>query len=335
MNSNHAHDLSPWQHRHDFAGAEARSAERRTWWVVAITVVMMVGEIVAGTLWNSMALLADGWHMGTHAVAIGVAGVSYWLARRWAVDARFSLGPWKVEVLGAYTSALLLAVVAFSIVVESVQRLMAPVVISYDQSLAVAILGLVVNLACAWLLQGGHGHDHGHDHHHVHEHAHAHAHAHDHHDHHDHHGDLNLRAAYVHVLADAATSVLAIGALLAGKLLGWSVLDPLVGLLGALLIAWWSRGLIVNSATILLDREMDHPLAAEVARRLEADGDARVADLHLTRVGGEHFAAHVTLVAGTPLSADTYRARLNDLGALAHVSIEVNRCADCGGTRPA
>ena len=192
MNSNHAHDLSPWQHRHDFAGAEARSAERRTWWVVAITVVMMVGEIVAGTLWNSMALLADGWHMGTHAVAIGVAGVSYWLARRWAVDARFSLGPWKVEVLGAYTSALLLAVVAFSIVVESVQRLMAPVVISYDQSLAVAILGLVVNLACAWLLQGGHGHDHGHDHHHVHEHAHDHAHA---HDHHDHHGDLNLRAA--------------------------------------------------------------------------------------------------------------------------------------------
>ncbi|TMH07669.1 MAG: CDF family Co(II)/Ni(II) efflux transporter DmeF, partial [Betaproteobacteria bacterium] len=263
---------------------------------------------------------------------IGVAGVSYWLARRWAVDARFSLGPWKVEVLGAYTSALLLAVVAFSIVVESVQRLMAPVVISYDQSLAVAILGLVVNLACAWLLQGGHGHDHGHDHHPVREHAHDHAHA---HDHHDHHGDLNLRAAYVHVLADAATSVLAIGALLAGKLLGWSVLDPLVGLLGALLIAWWSRGLIVNSATILLDREMDHPLAAEVARRLEADGDARVADLHLTRVGGEHFAAHVTLVAGTPLSADTYRARLNDLGALAHVSIEVNRCADCGGTRPA
>jgi len=327
MSSNHTHDLSPWQHRHDFAGAEARSAERRTWWVVAITVVMMVGEIAAGTMWNSMALLADGWHMGTHAVAIGVAGVSYWLARRWAVDARFSLGPWKVEVLGAYTSALLLAVVAFSIVVESVQRLVAPVAISYDQSLAVAVLGLVVNLACAWLLQGGHGHGHGHDHHHAHEHAHDH-HAHD-------HGDLNLRAAYVHVLADAATSVMAIGALLAGKLLGWTILDPLIGLLGALLIAGWSRGLIVNSATILLDREMDHPLAGEVTRRLESDGDARVADLHLTRVGGERFAAHVTLVAGAPLSADTYRARLNDLAALAHVSIEVNRCADCGGSHRA
>ena len=323
----HSHDLSPWQHSHQF-DAGNRAGETRTRWVLAVTLVTMVAEIGTGWWSGSMALLADGWHMGTHAVAIGVAGVSYWLARRWAVDARFSLGPWKVEVLGAYTSALLLAVVAFSIVVESVQRLVAPVAISYDQSLAVAVLGLVVNLACAWLLQGGPGHDHGHGHHHAHDHAHDHAHARD-HSHHD-HGDLNLRAAYVHVLADAATSVLAIGALLAGKLLGWSVLDPLVGLLGALLIAWWSRGLIVNSATILLDREMDHPLAAEVTRRLEADGDARVADLHLTRVGGDRFAAHVTLVAGTPLPADTYRARLNDLGALAHVSIEVNRCADCG-----
>ena len=322
---NHAHDLSPWQHRHDFAGAQARSAERRTWWVVAITVVMMVGEIAAGTVWHSLALLADGWHMGTHAVAIGVAGVSYWLARRWAGDARFSLGPWKVEVLGAYTSALLLSVVAVSIVIESVQRLLAPAAIAYDESLAVAVLGLLVNLVCAWLLQGGghaHGHAQGHDHHHAD------------HDHNDHaHGDLNLRAAYVHVVADAATSVLAIGALLAGKLLGWSVLDPLVGLFGALLIAWWAQGLIVNSATILLDREMDHPLATQVRARLESDGDARVADLHLTRVGGERFAAHVTLVAGTPLSADTYRARLNDLGTLAHVSIEVNSCADCGSPR--
>jgi len=330
LNHTHSHDLQRWQHAHDFGSDKARDAERRTWWVVAITIVMMVGEIAAGYYWHSMALLADGWHMGTHAVAIGVAGVSYWLARRWARDARFSLGPWKVEVLGAYTSAVLLAVVAVSIGFESIERLWSPAVISYDESLAVAVLGLAINLLCAWLLHGGQGHAHdGHDHDHDHDHDHAHAHGHDDHGKAHGHHDLNLRAAYVHVLADAATSVLAIGALLAGKLLGWTVLDPLVGLLGALLIASWSRSLIANSATILLDREMDHPLASLVRERLQADGDAKVADLHLSRVGGDRFAVHATLVADAPLSADEYRARLADLERIAHASIEVNRCSGC------
>jgi cation diffusion facilitator family transporter len=277
---NHAHDLSRWQHPHDFGTGELRNAERRTWWVVGITVAMMVGEIAAGTLWHSMALLADGWHMGTHAVAIGVAGVSYWLARRWAGDARFSMGPWKVEVLGAYTSAVLLAAVAVSIVIESVQRLITPAAIAYDESLAVAVLGLAVNLVCAWLLEGGHSHSHRDHDHDDHDHDHA---------HHGHH-DLNLRAAYLHVIADAATSVLAIGALLAGKFFGLALLDPLIGVLGALMIAAWSRSLIRTSATILMDREMDHPLAVLVRQRLQTDGDATVADLHLTRVGGDRFA---------------------------------------------
>jgi len=317
----HQHDLHPWQHAHDF-GSDRRATERRAWMVVAITVAMMVAEIGAGWWWNSMALLADGWHMGTHAVAIGVTGISYWLARRWARDARFSLGPWKIEVLGAYTSAVLLAVVAVAVTVESVARLYRPEPVAYDESLIVAVIGLIVNLACARLLHAGDaeqaGHDHGHAQHH---HHHAHAAQQD-----AAAKDLNREAAYTHVLADAATSVLAIGALVAGKWLGWLALDPLVGLLGAGLIAWWARGLIAQSSTILLDREMDHPLAAEVRARLESDGDAKVADLHLWRVGGEAFACAATLVADAPASADAYRERLHGVAGLAHVMIEINRC---------
>jgi cation diffusion facilitator family transporter len=324
----HVHDLSPWQHRHDYA-ADRGAAERRTHWVIGITLAMMVAEIGAGWWWQSMALLADGWHMGTHAAAIGVAALSYALVRRWAGDARFSLGPWKVEVLGAYTSAVLLGVVALAIAVESGLRLGSPRAVSYDESLVVAAVGLVVNLVCAKLLHGGHAHggheerDHGHA---ALPHGHDHAHSHD----HDHaHGpgeDLNLKAAYLHVLADAATSVLAIGALLAGKLAGWVWLDPAVGLLGAALIGWWSIGLLRQTSKILLDREMDDPLATQVRQRLESDGDARVADLHLSRIGDARFACQVTLVADRPLTADLYRERLHELDALAHVSIEVNRC---------
>ena len=385
MSATHHHDLAPWQHAHDFV-VDRRATERRAWWVVAITVAMMAVEIGAGWWWHSMALLADGWHMGTHAVAIGVTGLSYGLARRWARDARFSLGPWKIEVLGAYTSALLLAVVAVSITAESVLRLLHAETVAYDESLVVAVIGLVVNLVCARLLHhapGGHGHGHddhghgthGHEHghgqaaetvpaaahrhdrpatvHHAHPQASGHRHAHGDgdgdghagdHDHPPHAAavapamagaaratpaadhDLNRQAAYLHVLADAATSLLAIGALLAGKWLGWSALDALVGLLGAGLIAWWARGLLAQSATILLDREMDHPLAGEVRQRLESDGDAKVADLHLWRVGGDAFACAATLVADAPHSADAYRERLHGVPRLAHVMIEVNRC---------
>jgi cation diffusion facilitator family transporter len=314
----------------------------------------MSAEVAAGWWWQSMALTADGWHMGTHAAAIGVAALSYALARRWTGDPRFSLGPWKVEVLGAYTSAVLLGVVALGIAAESALRLWSPRAVSYDESLVVAVIGLVVNLACARLLQGdGHGHPHAHDHGAAHPHGHGHGDANGHahaagraraHAHVESHAhgqeeapppglspvtageDLNRKAAYLHVLADAATSVLAIGALLAGKLVGWGWLDPLIGLLGAVLIGAWSLGLLRSTGTILLDREMDDPLAGQVRERLESDGDARVADLHLFRVDDARFACHATLVADVPLAADVYRARLAGLPALAHVSIEINRC---------
>lgn len=311
----HAHDLSPWQHRHDYA-ADRSVSERRTRWVIAITLAMMAAEIAAGWHWQSMALLADGWHMGTHAAAIGVAALSYALVRRWALDPRFSFGPWKVEVLGAYTSAVLLGVVALGIAAESALRLWSPRAVAYDESLGVAVLGLAVNALCAWLLHGGPERGH---HHHAHDAAHDHAHEHD-------PADLNLKAAYLHVLADAATSVLAIAALLAGKFAGWGWLDPVIGLVGAAMIALWSVGLLRQTSKILLDREMDHPLAMQVSERLESDNDARVADLHLWRVGDKRFACHVTLVADRPLTADLYRDRLRGLDALAHVSIEVNRC---------
>ena len=328
MSDTHLHELGPWQHRHDWA-ADRSATARRTHAVIAITLLTMAAEIAAGYVWQSMALLADGWHMGTHAAAIGVAALAYSLARRWAGDARFSLGPWKVEVLGAYTSALLLGVVALAIGIESVLRLVSPRAVDYEPSLWVASVGLAVNLVCARLLHApaervGPGHAGGHDHPHDHRDAHAHAHGHAHHAHAG--GDLNLKAAYLHVLADAATSVLAIAALLAGKYAGLTWLDPVMGLLGAALIAWWSRGLLARTSKILLDREMDDPLAEQLRQRLEADGDARVADLHLWRVSDERFAAHATLVADTPLAADAYRARVAEMPALVHLSIEVNRC---------
>lgn len=322
----HRHDHTRWQHDHQW-GADRGASARATHAVIAITLVTMVAEIAAGWWWQSMALLADGWHMGTHAAALGVTALAYALARRWAADARFSLGPWKVEVLGAYSSALMLGVVAVAIAVESLLRLANPREIDYQPALVVAVIGLVVNLVCAWLLHApgaghvhGHSHDHGqaHDHHDPHGHAHAHG------------GDLNLKAAHLHVLADAATSVLAILALLAGLFAGLGWLDPVMGLVGAGLIAWWSRALLARTSAILLDREMDHPLAGQLRERLQSDGDARVVDLHLWRVADEQFAAHATLVADAPQAADAYRTRVADLPALVHLSIEVNRCPQAG-----
>lgn len=325
--SAHRHDLSPWQHHHVFDRGNRRG-EARTQAVLAVTLAMMVAEIVGGWLTGSMALLADGWHMGTHALALGVAAFAYALARRHAGDERYAFGTWKIEVLGGFASALVLGLVAVGILFESALRLYRAEPIDASSALWVAVIGLVVNLVCAALLHGagddGHGgHGHGHDHGHAHDHS-AETAGHTGH-------DLNLRAAYVHVLADALTSVLAIGALVAALWLGWTWLDPLVGVLGAIVIGVWAVGLLRESASVLLDREMDHPLTAEVREAIESDGDAQVADLHVWRVGRQQFAAIVCIVADDPLPPATYRKRLAVHAELVHVSIEVNLCPRAHG----
>ena len=312
------HDLSGFRHSHSF-DAGNRAGERRTWMVVAITAVTMVAEIVAGWLTGSMALTADGWHMATHVVALSIAGLSYLLARRWASDERFAFGTWKIEVLGSFASALLLGVVALGMVVESGARLYSPQPIQYLPALIVAVIGLFVNLVSAWLLEvaDDHAHHHGHDHGHDHGHAHGHGGA---------HHDLNLRSAYWHVVADAFTSVLAIVALLAGYWAGWAWMDPVMGIVGATVIAWWVKGLMGESARVLLDREMDAPVVAKVRSAIESDGDAQIADLHIWRVGRAKHAAVISVVAREPFSPGDYRNRLAGIPSLAHVSVEVNRC---------
>jgi len=314
----HSHDLRPWQHAHVF-DAGNRRGEHRTHWVLGITLLTMVIEIAAGWWTGSMALLADGWHMGTHALALGVTSAAYYLARRHAGDTRYAFGTWKIEVLGSFASAMVLGLVGVGIVVESLGRLWKAEPIAAQAALVVAVSGLVVNLVSAWLLHGaqdGDAHP-GHDHHH-HDHAHA----------HDPHGgkDLNLRAAYAHVVADALTSVFAIAALSAALWLGWAWLDPLVGVIGAVVIGVWAVGLMRQSAAVLLDREMDLPITQEVREVIESDGDAKVADLHVWRVGRESFAAVVCIVADAPLPPSVYRDRLRVHEELVHVSIEVNRC---------
>ena len=325
--SSHQHDLAPWTHAHVFDHGNAQG-EQRTRWVLALTVLTMVAEIAAGWWTGSMALLADGWHMGTHALALGVAVGAYALSRRHAHDPRYAFGTWKIEVLGSFASALALGLVALGIVVESGLRLWRPEPIAAFDALVVAGLGLAVNLASAWLLHGAHGHAHHAPHagHAAPDDAHGGAHHHHHHHGHPQGGDLNLRAAYVHVLADAVTSLFAIAALLGAVWFGWTWLDPVVGVVGAVVIAVWAVGLLRQSAVVLLDREMDHPVAAEVREAIEADGDARVSDLHVWRVGRDQFAVIVGLVADRPLAPADYRARLAVHEELVHVSVEVNRC---------
>ncbi|MCK6481923.1 MAG: CDF family Co(II)/Ni(II) efflux transporter DmeF [Planctomycetes bacterium] len=333
----HTTGTGRWEHDHAFGNDAVRPGEVRTRWVVAITAIMMAGEIVAGTVFGSMALLADGWHMGTHAAALGVALFAYAFARRHAGDHRYSFGTGKVGALGGFASAVGLAVVALLVLVECARRLAAPVVIRFDEAIAVAALGLAVNLGCAWLLSGGgggHGHEHGH--HHGHDHGDGHGHAHDHEDDHDHeehprgeapaHEDHNLRGAYLHVMADAVTSVAALLALFAGRFFGWNWMDPAMGIVGSLVIARWSTGLLRDTARVLLDAEVPEERRRAIRETLESDGDARVADLHLWRVGPRHMAAVVTLVAGSPQAPERYRERLAVHADLVHVTVEVHRC---------
>lgn len=314
----HHDSIEQWTHDHVFLGPGHARNERRTWFVVALTVVMMVGEIVAGSLFGSMALLADGWHMATHAAALGIAALAYFFARRHARNAHFAFGTGKFGDLAAFSSAIMLALIAVQIAYESAERLVYPVSIAYGEAIVVAVLGLLVNLVSAWLLRDedhhGHGHDHDDDHHHDHEDEH-------HHQGH-HHRDNNLRAAYVHVLADAATSVLAIAALVVAMYSQWVWADPLVGLIGSVVIASWAFGLIRASGAVLLDVSTDKNLEAVIRSRLQTKGD-RVTDQHLWQVGPGHRAAVISVVSNNPLPPAIYKRRLGGLRGLSHVTIEV------------
>ncbi len=310
----HGHSIEPWQHRHVFLGEAHARNERRIWLVVALTAVMMVAEIAAGAIFGSMALLADGWHMSTHAAALSISAFAYRFARKHAEDARFSFGTGKAGELAAFASASILGLIAVLIAYESAIRIFAPVSIRFDEALIVAVVGLVVNLASAWLLF-----DRGDDHHHDHDHDHAHG-------RHHHHGhDSNIRAAYLHVLADALTSVLAIVALAVGRFQGWLWLDPVIGIVGAVVIARWSFGLLRSAGAVLLDMVPGADFVVRLRTSLEIDGD-RVADLHVWRLGPGHIGVIASIVSDHPGPPSVYKARLAGFDELSHVSIEVQPC---------
>ena len=290
------------------------AAERNTRWAVLLTVVVMVAEIIGGILFNSMALLADGWHMSSHALALGLSLLAYAAARRFARDGRFTFGTWKIEVLGGYTSALCMVGVAGLMLYHSVERLFAPVPIHYDQAILLAALGLVVNLVCAFLLRDSPDHHHGHE-----------QHDHEHHDH-DRHQDLNLRSAYLHVLTDAATSVLAIVALTGGKFWGADWLDPVMGLVGAGLVGIWAFGLLRDTGRVLLDAEMDAPVVAEIVEVIEQGPvAAEIVDFHVWRVGRGKYACILSLLVEEQVEPEQFKERLSVHDELVHVTVEVNQ----------
>lgn len=315
----HTHDLSDWTHTHVFDGGNRR-AESNARLVLLLTLAVMAAEIWAGWRYNSMALLADGWHMSSHALAIGLSAFAYAAARRCADDQRFAFGAWKIEVLAGFASAFLLLCVAANMGAASLERLLSPKPIAYFEAMLVAVLGLVANLTSVFLLGNAHNHSHEHEH----------SHGHD-----GHHHDLNLRAAYLHVLADAATSVLAILALGGGILLGWAWLDPLIGLAGTAVVAVWAWGLAKESGNVLLDREMDAPVAAEIRDALENHpkwaGTTSIADFHLWRVGRQKYACILVLVSGDPaVTPQAVRTLLAEHEELAHLTVEINPCPACG-----
>lgn len=300
-------------HSHEFSALN-REGERRTAWVMWLTIAAMVLEILAGWITGSMALLADGWHMGTHATALGIAWASFVFTRRHARDPRFTFGTGKVGILTAFGSAIVLGLVAILMFWESGQRLLAPKTIRFDEALLVALIGLAVNLVSAWLLRGSHGHTHGPT-------GHADPMRHDH----------NLRAAYFHVLADAVTSVLAIAALLAARQWGWMWADPLMGIVGGAIILRWAWSLARETGQILTDSDLAPAEADAIRRAIESDGDSAVTDVHVWRVGAAEKSAIISLVTGQGRTPADYRARLRSFTELRHISIEVNPCAACTG----
>jgi cation diffusion facilitator family transporter len=296
-------------HDHVFLGPAHAENAKRTLWVVALTLVMMVGEISVGYITGSMALLADGFHMATHAGALGIAAAAYGYARRHASSRRYSFGTGKVGDLGGFASALILGMVALAIGVESVMRLLQPTTVQFGTATLIAIVGLIVNIVSALLL--GHGHSH----------SHSHGHDHDHHDHQHHGNDNNLRSAYAHVIADALTSVLAIVALLAGRYLGWVWLDPAMGIVGAVVIARWAWTLMGVTASVLLDQTDEH-VAEEVRELVERPGDATITDLHVWRIGPQAHAAIVSVIGQATANTESIRERLKPVHEISHLTVE-------------
>ncbi|MCF7967221.1 MAG: CDF family Co(II)/Ni(II) efflux transporter DmeF [Methylobacter tundripaludum] len=305
----HTHKLSLLKHEHDFSAIN-KKGERRTKQVLVLTFLTMIVEIAAGTVFGSMALLADGWHMGTHVAAFMITLIAYRYSRVHAHDHTFAFSPGKVGVLGGYTSSVVLGIVALIMLVESGQRIVNPHIIHFDEAIAVAGFGLFINLVCALLLRDHHHHDHSHDH--------------------AHHHDQNLKAAYLHVLADALTSVLAIAALTLGKYYGWHFLDPVMGIIGALIIMQWAYSLVRETSPVLLDESiaLKHKLA--IMEKIENDADNRISDLHIWRVGPGHFAIIISLVSHDPKAPEYYKGLLKEIvgiNKLSHITVEVNKCA--------
>jgi len=304
------HPLTSWQHNHEFH-SEHQQGERRTLYVLVLTAITMVAEVIAGAWFGSMALLADGWHMATHVAAFMITLFAYRYARNNASNPAYSFGTGKVNILGGFASAVALAVVALLMILESVMRLFDPQQIQFDQAIWVALIGLSVNLASALLLK---------DHHH---------HGHDHHQHEEHgHHDINLRAAYMHVLADALTSVLAIAALLAGKYAGLNWLDPLMGIVGAVIITRWGWGLVKQTAPVLLDASIAPSLKEQIRETVENDADNTVSDIHIWKISSQHYAVMMSVLTHEPQSSGHYKNLLTGYSQLAHITVEVNRCLD-------
>lgn len=307
------HNIEQWQHYHDFS-VQNEQGERRTYYVLILTAITMVIEIVAGTAYGSMALLADGWHMGTHVAAFMIAIFAYRYARKHANNPAFSFGTGKVNALGGFASAIALAVVALVMFVESIQRIFEPHNIQFNEAIIVASIGLLVNIVSAFLLKD----DHSHSHQHVDE-------THDeHHQHHDH----NIRAAYAHVLADAMTSVLAISALLVGKYLGWNSFDPIIGIVGAIIITRWAYGLIKETSPLLLDASIAEEYQAAITKAIENDADNQIADIHVWKVGANDYAAIISIVTHIPNKPEHYKALLSEFDKLSHITVEINKCTD-------
>ena len=336
--------LAPWLHTHQFANLNSEG-ERNTRYVLLLTLFTMIAEIVAGTVYGSMALLADGWHMGTHAAAFLITLFAYYYAKKHANNPNFAFGTGKVSVLGGFTSAVALGLVALLMVVESVNRLFNPEQIHFNEAIFVAVIGLTVNVISVFLLKDHHSHDHHHGHghhHHHHHHHHSHHHGNDHHAHiHSHtneehqdrqqleekgHQDHNLRAAYFHVMADALTSLLAIGALLFGKFLGLTWLDPIMGVVGAVIISIWAWGLMKQTGPILLDASIENQYVIEIVKLIEDEADHQVSDIHVWRVSADHYAAMVSIVSHAPKDLDYFKQKLAKFERIDHLTVELITC---------